>query len=180
MATFAERVRGALMLDVRTYEEVEADEAATGQAMTVVLLGAVSTGLVSYASGLSAIVVTAFFALAAWGIWAWLTYTIGARLMPEPGTQADVGQLLRTIGFSASPTLLGILGIVPLVGLPISIGLMAWQLVAMVIAVRQALDYKSTARAAVVCVIGWVIYFLIWLSSTVVLGLLGLAAEAVS
>lgn len=180
MATFAERVRGALMLDVRTYEEVEADESATGQAMTVVVLGAVSTGLVSFASGVSAIAVTAFFALAAWGIWAWLTYTIGARLMPEPGTRADLGQLLRTIGFSASPTLLGILGVVPAIGLPISIALMVWQLVAMVIAVRQALDYTSTVRADVVCLIGWVIYFLIWLSSTVVLGLLGLVAEAVS
>jgi hypothetical protein len=30
-----------------------------------------------------------------------------------------------------------------------------WMLVAMVIAVRQALDYESTARAVGVCLIGW-------------------------
>jgi len=33
--------------------------------------------------------------------------------------------------------------------------------VAMVIAVRQALDYKSTLRAVGVCVIGWIIQTLI-------------------
>jgi hypothetical protein len=32
-----------------------------------------------------------------------------------------------------------------------------WMLIAMVIAVRQALDYKSTLRAVGVCLIGWVI-----------------------
>ena len=31
-----------------------------------------------------------------------------------------------------------------------------WMLVAMVIAVRQALDYQSTGRAIGVCLIGWV------------------------
>jgi hypothetical protein len=32
-----------------------------------------------------------------------------------------------------------------------------WMLVAMIIAVRQALDYKSTWRAVGVCFIGWLI-----------------------
>jgi hypothetical protein len=36
-----------------------------------------------------------------------------------------------------------------------------WMLVAMVIAVRQALDYKSTLRAVGVCVVGWIIQFLV-------------------
>jgi hypothetical protein len=43
-----------------------------------------------------------------------------------------------------------------------------WMLIAMVIAVRQALDYKSTFRAGGVCAIGWVIqslilYLLFWI-----------------
>ena len=33
----------------------------------------------------------------------------------------------------------------------------AWMLVAMVIAVRQALDYKGTLRAVIVCVIGFIV-----------------------
>jgi hypothetical protein len=32
-----------------------------------------------------------------------------------------------------------------------------WMLVAMIIAVRQALDYTSTARAVAVCGVGWVL-----------------------
>jgi hypothetical protein len=32
-----------------------------------------------------------------------------------------------------------------------------WLLVAMVIAVKQALDYKSTARAVGVCLVGWLV-----------------------
>ena len=31
-----------------------------------------------------------------------------------------------------------------------------WMLIAMVIVVRQALDYKSTPRAIGVCIIGWI------------------------
>jgi hypothetical protein len=38
-----------------------------------------------------------------------------------------------------------------------------WMLVAMVIAVRQALDYQSTWRAVGVCLIGWLIQSLVLL-----------------
>jgi hypothetical protein len=37
-----------------------------------------------------------------------------------------------------------------------------WMLVAMVIAVRQALDYKSTLRAVGVCLIGWIVQIAIF------------------
>jgi len=36
-----------------------------------------------------------------------------------------------------------------------------WMLIAMVIAVRQALDYQSTWRAVGVCAIGWIIQSLL-------------------
>ncbi|MEO5740731.1 MAG: hypothetical protein ABIS29_09075, partial [Vicinamibacterales bacterium] len=73
--------------------------------------------------------------------------------MPEPQTQTDVGELLRTIGFAASPGILRILGVVPVIGGTIYVISTVWMLVAMVIAIRQALDYKSTGRAVVVCII---------------------------
>jgi hypothetical protein len=73
--------------------------------------------------------------------------------MPEPQTSTTVGELLRTIGFAASPGILRILGMVPGIGGLIYIISTVWMLVAMVVAIRQALDYKSTARAVVVCVI---------------------------
>jgi hypothetical protein len=36
-----------------------------------------------------------------------------------------------------------------------------WMLVAMVVAVRQALDYSGTGRAVAVCIIGWLVQGLI-------------------
>jgi len=100
-------------------------------------------------------------ALISWYVWAYITYFIGTRLLPEPQTKAHHGDLLRTIGFSSSPGLIRILGIIP--GLTWLVFLVAsiWMLVAMVIAVRQALDYQSTLRAVGVCIIGWIIQALI-------------------
>jgi hypothetical protein len=90
-----------------------------------------------------------------------LTFIIGTKLLPEAGTKADLGEMLRTIGFSSSPGVLRILGIIPVAGAIISFAVGIWMLVAMIIAVRQALDYKSTWRAVGVCLIGFVVYFVI-------------------
>jgi hypothetical protein len=51
---------------------------------------------------------------------------------------------------------LRVLGIIPLLGNIVNIVCGIWMLIAMVIAVRQALDFKSTGRAVAVCLIGWV------------------------
>jgi len=95
--------------------------------------------------------------LIGWFIWAGLTYLIGTKLLPEPETRADFGELLRTIGFSSSPGLIRVLGLVPgLTGIVFFVS-GVWMLTAMIIAVRQALDYRSTLRAVGVCVIGWIV-----------------------
>jgi hypothetical protein len=158
MASLVGRMIRAAKLDVGLYEEVEADTGATGQAMLVVVLSSVAAGIGSVGgAGLKGLLLGALTALAAWYIWAFLTYFIGTRLLPESQTEADVGQLLRTTGFSSSPGLLRILGILPgLTGI-VFLGCAVWMLVAMVIAVRQALDYHGTGRAITVCLIGWVV-----------------------
>jgi hypothetical protein len=88
-------------------------------------------------------------------VWALLTYEIGTRVMPEAQTRADVGELLRTIGFAAAPGMLQIFGVVPGASIPAFAITGVWMLVAMIVAVRQALDYTSTARAVAVCCLGW-------------------------
>ena len=140
------------------YEEVEADRSAMGQAMGVVLLASVAAGIGSISQGGGAgFVFGMIAALIGWLIWAFLTYLIGAKLLPAPQTHTDYGELLRTVGFSSAPGILRILGIIP--GLAGIIFIIAgiWMLAAMVIAVRQALDYQSTLRAVGVCLIGWII-----------------------
>ncbi len=96
-----------------------------------------------------------------WYIWAYLTYFIGTKLLPEPQTKADHGELLRTIGFSSSPGLIRVLGIVPVMRSIVFPIAAIWMLVAMLIAVRQALDYNSTLRAVGVCAVGWIVQIVI-------------------
>jgi hypothetical protein len=92
-----------------------------------------------------------------WYIWAFLTYYVGTKWLPEPTTEADTGQMLRTLGFASTPGLLRVAGIIPGLGLIALVVAPIWMLCAMVVAVRQALDYTSTARAIGVCLIGFAI-----------------------
>jgi hypothetical protein len=156
--TFPIRILGALALDPVIYEEVEADRGATVQALFVVVLSSLSAGLGArgFGSGsLQGVLFISGLALVAWATWALVTFQIGARLMPEPQTRADVGELLRTIGFSAAPGMLRVFGVVPGAAIPAFTITAVWMLVAMIVAVRQALDYESTWRAVAVCALGW-------------------------
>ncbi len=162
MTNFKDRMLRAAKLDVDLYEEVEADKSAMPQAMGVVVLSSVAAGIGSIGmGGAGSMLMGIIAALVGWYIWAWFTYLIGTKLLPEPQTKADHGELLRTIGFSSSPGLIRVLGIIPGLGTVIFAVASIWMLVAMVVAVRQALDYKSTWRAIGVCLIGWVIQTLI-------------------
>jgi Yip1 domain len=162
MASFQERIIGAAKLEVQTYEEVESDQGATGQAMAVVVLSSLAAGLGSYGlGGLSGMVRLTLMALIGWAIWAVLIYLIGTKLLPEPQTRSNILEMLRTIGFASAPGLLRFVGILPLIGWLLVLLINIWLLVANIIAVRQALDYQNTARAVIVCLIGWVAYVLI-------------------
>ena len=157
MANFGDRIIRAAKLDVALYEEVEADKSSLGQAMGVVILSSIAAGIGSTSAGILEMLIGVVVALAGWYIWAYLTYFIGTKLLPESQTKADHGELLRTIGFSSSPGLIRVLGVVPVMREIVFLIAAIWMLVAMVIAVRQALDYTGTLRAIGVCAIGWII-----------------------
>ncbi len=174
MASFAERMIRAAKLDVSLYEEVEADKSAMGQAIGVVVLSSVAAGVpVMGQAGVGGIFFGTILDLIGWCIWAFLTYLIGTKLLPEPQTRADMGEMLRTIGFSRAPGLILVLGIVPPLTWIVFFVAAIWMLVAMVIAVRQALDYSGTWRAVGVCAIGWIVYVLF---VRIVISMLGGAA----
>jgi len=156
------RMLRAALLDASAYEDVEGDRGATRQAVGVVVLASAAAGVGSFENnGWSGIPVITLASLAGWWLWAGITCFVGTRVLPKPETVADVGELLRTIGFAASPGLLLVLAAIPplaSVTFPVC-GL--WMLVAMVIGVRQALDYEGpggTARAVAVCAIGFPVY----------------------
>lgn len=161
MHHFANRIIRAGKLDVTLYEEVEHDKTAMGQAISVIVLSSLAAGIGTFGIGLKGMGINAIAAIIGWYIWAYLTYFIGTRFLAEPQTEADHGQLLRTIGFASAPGLLRVLGIVPGIRAIVLLVTSIWELVAMVIAVRQALDYTSTLRAVGVCFLGWIVKMII-------------------
>jgi len=162
MTPFVDRMIRAAKLDVNLYEEVEADKNAMSQAVGVVALSSLAGGIgFMQTAGLTGLVIGTVGSLLGWYIWAFLTYVIGTKLLPEPQTRADHGELLRTIGFSSAPGILRIFGIIPGIGGFVNLLAGIWMLAAMVIAVRQALDYHSTYRALGVCLIGWIVQIVI-------------------
>ena len=156
-SVFINRIIRACKLDSSLYEEVEADQSATIQAALVVVLSSLAAGVGALSLGASNFLMAPVLSLISWYIWAYLIYFIGAKLFPEPNTEADHGQLLRTIGFSSAPGLIRVFGFTPDLTSIIFIVASIWMLVAMVIAVKQALDYNSIWRAIGVVVIGFLV-----------------------
>jgi hypothetical protein len=161
--TFLQRLIGAAALDTAIYEEVEADPKAGIQAAAVVILSSVAAGIGARGfsqNSLPNVALITIASLMAWACWALVTYEIGARVLPAPETSVDIGQLMRTIGFASAPGMLRVFGFIPGVTVPVFAVASIWMLVAMVVGVRQALDYTSTGRALAVCAIGWALALL--------------------
>jgi hypothetical protein len=160
------RMIRAAMLDTSLYEEVEHDSSATSQAMQVVLIVALASGIggalwklltLNPIDAVSGLVGGILVAVLGWLAWALVTYIIGAKVF---GGTATYGEMLRTLGFAQSPNVLlvfmGVLGAIPLLGGLLRLALLLWVLLAGLIAIRAALDV-STGKAVLTAIIGWVV-----------------------
>ncbi len=173
MTNFVQRMIGAATLNVPVVEEIEADTDYTTPALGVVVLTAFAAAIGGAAGGIQNAAVLLISSLFGWVFWAFLTWVIGTKFLPTPDTKSDMGELLRTMGFAQSPGLLRVFGGIPVVGRVIDFVVLLWLLVAMIVAVRQSLDYTSTVRAVVVVGIGWVINSAIWIFSLSIIGVAG-------
>lgn len=151
----------AAKLDASLYDEVGRDESALFQAFMVVLLVSVAAGLGGLVGGPMVLIGNAISAVVGWFVWAVLTYVVGTRMMPEPGTHADLGKMLRVTGFSMTPGVILVLTFLPLLGPLVGLAAGVWMFAAMVVGVRQALSYTDTGKAAIVCVIAFVVNFIV-------------------
>lgn len=164
MASFGERVIGAMKLDANTFEEIERDPTAMSQTVGVIALAAVSAGIGNiWYGGITGIVTGMIVMLIQYAVWALMIWVIGTKLMPDPGTKADLPETFRVIGFAAAPWLLGVITIVPLLGWLIMFLLWIWSIAVMVVAVKQVLDYNDYAKPAIVVIIAFVVQFLVGL-----------------
>ena len=155
--SFIKRILRAIKIDPDLYEEVEHDKSATFQAAAVVVLSSLAAGVGAIHLGVSNFIFGPIISLASWYFWAFLIFIVGTKLFPDKLTKSDHGELLRTIGFSSAPGLIRIFGFTPELMTVTFIGSSFWMLACMVVAVRQALDYKSLWKALGVVVVCWFI-----------------------
>ncbi len=156
-SSFLNRIFRAIKIDPELYEEVEHDKSATIQAAFVVVLSSLAAGVGAIHLGASNFIFGPLISLASWYFWAFLIFIVGTKLFPDKQTKSDHGELLRTIGFSSAPGLIRVFGFTPELMTVTFIGSSFWMLACMVVAVRQALDYKSLWKAFGVVVLCWFI-----------------------
>jgi hypothetical protein len=166
MASLGERMVGAMKADTKTFQEIEADPGAIGQAVTVIVIAGVASLIGNiFRSGVFGGMMALILSLISYALWSLLVVLVGTKLMPEPTTKADFNEAFRVIGFTAAPGVFNLLAIVPFLGPLISFVIAIWTLIIGVIAVREVLDYSNTARAIIVCLIAmvvvWVVTFLV-------------------
>jgi hypothetical protein len=158
MGRFLERLYRAALLDNDLYEEVAVDTKAMFQSMMVVFLFSVASAYGSFGrGGVAAINFGMITTLLGWYIWAFSSYFIGVRLLPESPIDADRKAVLRALGFASSPGLIRLLGLIPDTAGIAFAATSIWMIVAAVVAIKQVLKFESTFRATVVCIIAWVI-----------------------
>lgn len=168
LVKFLGRMLRAAKLDASVYAELEKDPKLFFEAMIVVALSSIAAGIGNVGTGTRGVMIGVVVSLIGWFAWAYLMFLIGTKIFPEPQTKSDVGQLLRTIGFAASPGVLRVLGIIPGSAKIVFTIAGIWMLIAMVIAVRQALNYSSIVRSACVCLIGWIVQAIVIAVLTVI------------
>jgi hypothetical protein len=166
MASLGQRMAGAMQADVKTFQEIEADPMAVGQAVAVIVFAGVASligNIFRHGAiyGVKSLIVTVLL----YALWSLVIVLIGTKVMPEPATKADFNEGFRVIGFTASPGVFNILAIIPFLGPLISFAIWIWMVVIAVVAVREVLDYSNTGRAIIVCVLAavvcWIVQFMI-------------------
>ena len=162
--TFGDRVVGAMKLDPHAFEDVERDTTAIGQSVGVIALAAAAAGIGNiYYGGLTGIVSAAFMSVISFLVWSLIIWLVGTKVLPEPATKADYPETFRVLGFAAAPGLASVITIIPILGWILMVVIWVWQIAAMVVAVRQVLDYSTTGKAIVVVLIGFVINIVVTL-----------------
>ena len=172
MADLTGRMIGAMQADVKTFTELENDPNAMAQAVTVIVIAGIAALIGNiFRSGIGVGILSLIGSLLGYGLFSFMVFLLGTKVMPEPATKADFNETFRVVGFAAAPGVFNILAIVPYLGPLISLLVGLWSLVIAVVAVREVLDYSNTGRAIIVCLIAGVICMIVWM--VVMLPILG-------
>ena len=173
-----DRVMRVIKLDKTVYAEVEADQTATSQAATVVAIVAVISAigggigaLVSYGDQgfvgvIGAFLIALLSSFIGWLVWSAVTYFVGTSLF---GGEADLGEMLRVIGFAQAPQLLSFFSFIPCVGALISLAGALLSLYTGFLAIQEGLDL-DTGKTIATIVLGWIAALVVNLIIGAILG----------
>ncbi|HTL87827.1 MAG TPA: YIP1 family protein [Leptolyngbya sp.] len=145
----------ALTLSSQLYETAQHDRRNRRIALTIVLLAAISRAIgnvvisllnrVTLPALLSASLLGIFSDVVGYYFWSFTVWKIGQWAKFNPPSYQ---MLLSPIGFAYSPQVLNFLTLIPLLGRPIELILGAWTLLAVAVAVREAMSI-STLQATI-------------------------------
>jgi hypothetical protein len=161
MAQIVDRMIRAAKLDPTLYDEVARDESTMGEALTVVVIVSAASGIGMSLAGPLGLIGGAIAALVSWFIWAWLAFFVGTVMVPDSGTNTDLTAVLRVTGYASAPGVISVLGLIPLLGGLAALVASIWTLAAFVVAIRVVMNFESTGKAVLVCIIGWIVKMLI-------------------
>ena len=148
--SFLMRIVKCSMFNSDAYEDVEHDESAMSQALIIVLIQGTALGL--YQSKFlfdtlspGVVLGSVIYGMLSWALFAWITYFVGTRIFRTNETEADWGQLARTLGFASAPRILffGILFFSSSIMQSMASIITLWVLVTSFIAIRQALELTN-------------------------------------
>ncbi|HEY1293493.1 MAG TPA: YIP1 family protein [Chloroflexota bacterium] len=184
-SSLTDRMIRAARLDVALYNEVEADTNATTQALTVVVLVAVASGIGLLLGGIvqgrpgaaiGGLIGAIVLELIGWAVWSFVMFFVGTRLFK--GT-ATYGELLRTLGFAYSPGVLLVLRFIPVLGGIIVLIVGIWRIVTGFFAIREALDL-DTGNTIATIIVGFIAYLVVAVIVGAIFAGLGLGAAALT
>jgi len=161
MRLFFNRFVRAARLDVELYREIATDPLTLNQALITVVIYCMAASWGTFggvgAVGTNIAMITS---LIGWYIWAFFTYFAASKFFRENQIEFERPTrkaVIRTMGFASAPGVIRFLGIIPGLGVVIISVATIWMIAASTIAVKQALNFKSTYRAAAACILAWII-----------------------
>ena len=170
-----DNIRRAVTFDRTFYQEASAQERYQKQALTVVVVVALLSGIGSFLGGLLSLnILGAIVGLAlgvlmvvvGYYIWVYVVQFVGRQFFQG---QATAPQLLRTLGYAYAPQALGILGFIPCIGWMIALAGALWSLGCGYFAVKETEQFTD-GKAILTVLIGWVIVMVV---VAVVAGIVG-------
>ena len=162
---FGERILKVLALEAGIFRSILSDSTNLAQALMVVSLGAVASGLGTLDdSGIKTLAPTIVIGLFGWVVWSWLIYVLGVhlpgKLFPKSKTP-NMRNVFRVIGFAQAPAMLRVVGIFSSLGPMIAILSLIWIVAAMSLVTSQLFGTKSLAHSAFVVLMSFIPYILI-------------------